>query len=62
MPQMQHPNGDVREVPDVLTERYKARGWEPVVKEAPPREEPSPRRNRRRQSPTAAIQPTEEQA
>lgn len=40
MPEMKHPDGDVRVIPNALTEKYLARGWEPVVASKRPRRTP----------------------
>lgn len=47
MPTVKHPtSGDVRVIPDVLTERYLARGWEQTAADPapePPAPAPDPR-------------------
>ena len=45
MPTVKHPtSGDVRVIPDVLTDRYLARGWEQTAADpAPPAPPPDPR-------------------
>ena len=45
MPTVKHPtSGDVRVIPDVLTDRYLARGWEQTAADpAPPARPPDPR-------------------